>query len=212
MTTTRNCPVCGKGPLKPRTYGRDMDHKGVRISVEGLQYDFCPDCDAEITSPAQMDHNAALVRSAFIQERARVKAEQHLLTGTAIRAIREQLGVTQKQAAKIFGGGPTAFSKYEAEDIVQSVAMDKLLRVAAAVPEAARWLVKEVGEHVSPQLRISIKTVFVEVSPFAWERTSRELRVSDFPHFEESKTAKLGTFRFGKNVGAACNEGVAHAA
>lgn len=146
MNHTHECPLCGEGTLQPRTYGRDMEHKGVMLSVEGLQYDYCPVCESETTSPAQMDHNAALIRAAFVAARARVKAEQGLLTGAEIRCVRETLGITQKQAAKIFGGGPIAFAKYEAEDVVQSAAMDKLLRVSNAVPAAAEWLAERAGE------------------------------------------------------------------
>lgn len=103
------CPICDHGVLQTRTYGRDMQHKGVDISVEGLQYDYCPDCEAEMTSPAQLDQNAKIIREAFIAERVRVKHEQNLLTGAEIRLIREHLGITQKQASKIFGGGPPPF-------------------------------------------------------------------------------------------------------
>lgn len=63
-----------------------------------------------------------------------------LLTGAQIRTLRESLGLTQAQAARIFGGGPVAFSKYEHDDVTQSDAMDKLLRVANAVPEALAHL------------------------------------------------------------------------
>lgn len=146
MNHEPNCPLCGEGVLETRIYGRDMQHKGIALLVEGLQYSYCPSCEAEITAPAQMDHNALLIRTAYQQERARVKAEQHMLTGEQIRAIREKLAITQKQAAKIFGGGPTAFSKYETEDIVQNTSMDKLLRLANAMPSAFAWLANRAGE------------------------------------------------------------------
>jgi HTH-type transcriptional regulator/antitoxin MqsA len=51
-----------------------------------------------------------------------------LLTGAQVRALRERLGINQSEAAKIFGGGLVAFSKYESDDVSQSEAMDKLLR------------------------------------------------------------------------------------
>lgn len=148
MNTVQICPLCGNGVLQTRNYSRDMVHKGVNLSVEGLMYDYCPACEAELTSPEQMDHNAKLIRAAFVGERARLKREHNLLSGLEIRTIRESLGITQKQAAKIFGGGPTAFAKYEAEEVVQSIGMDKLLRVTAAVPAAAKWLCDYAGEKI----------------------------------------------------------------
>jgi HTH-type transcriptional regulator/antitoxin MqsA len=69
-----------------------------------------------------------------------------LLTGKEIKELRSRFRITQAQAAKIFGGGPVAFSKYEADDVSQSEPMDKLLRVALSVPGAFAWLSKEAGE------------------------------------------------------------------
>jgi hypothetical protein len=48
-----------------------------------------------------------------------------LLASTQLRAMREDLGVTQKEASELVGGGPVVFSKYENEDVSQSVAMDR---------------------------------------------------------------------------------------
>jgi HTH-type transcriptional regulator / antitoxin MqsA len=139
------CPICGQGALQARTYGRYMQHKGVNISVDGLQCDYCSDCGTEIASPEQLDLNAKIIRDAFIVEREHIKREQNLLTGAEVRRIREYLGITQKIASKLFGGGPTAFAKYEAEDVVQSAGMDKLMRLAAEVPAATEWLFKYAG-------------------------------------------------------------------
>lgn len=143
------CPICGQGELETKFYGREMQHKGVNLIVENLQFDCCHECGAELTSPEQMNHNSQIIRTAFINERERVKREQNLLTGVEIRQIRERLKITQKQAANIFGGGPNAFAKYEAEDVVQSVGMDKLIRLASDVPQAAMWLFKNAGEAYS---------------------------------------------------------------
>lgn len=145
MNEKNICPICEHGALQARTYGRVMQHKGVNISVEGMQCDYCPECGTEIVSPEQLDLNAKIIRDAFIVERERIKREYNLLTGAEIRQVREQLGITQKQASKLFGGGPTAFAKYEAEDVVQSAGMDKLMRVAAEVPSAADWLFTYAG-------------------------------------------------------------------
>lgn len=198
------CPICDHGVLQTRTYGRNMQHKGVDISVEGLQYDNCPDCGAEMTSPAQLDQNAKIIREAFIAERARVKREQNLLTGAEIRLIRERLGITQKQASRIFGGGPTAFSKYEAEDVVQSAGMDKLLRLAGDVPAAAAWLFERAGEGRT-------RTDMIHREPF----TLRELHASTLvaqktklpDWFAEDMNTKHGQFDLRNVALISCNDG-----
>jgi hypothetical protein len=45
------------------------------------------------------------------------------------------LDLTQANAAEIFGGGQNAFSKYERGEVVQSLAMDRILRFFAAAPD-----------------------------------------------------------------------------
>jgi len=57
-----------------------------------------------------------------------------LLVGEEIRRIRMRLKLTQREAAEVFGGGANAFSKYERGDVVQSVAMDRLLRLIDRAP------------------------------------------------------------------------------
>jgi HTH-type transcriptional regulator/antitoxin MqsA len=43
----------------------------------------------------------------------------------------------------LFGGDPVAFSKYEADDVTQSDAMDKLLRVVSFVPAVFAYLTEQ---------------------------------------------------------------------
>ena len=53
-----------------------------------------------------------------------------------IRAIRERLGLTQAEAGELIGGGPRAFTKYEAGTVKPSAAVINLLRLLEANPEA----------------------------------------------------------------------------
>lgn len=62
------------------------------------------------------------------------------LSGADIRAIREALGLTQLEAGRLIGGGPRAFSKYEAGVVKPSAAAVSLLRVLAANPTAIATL------------------------------------------------------------------------
>lgn len=198
------CPICDQGVLQTRTYGRDMQHKGVNLSVEGLQFDYCPDCGAETTSPEQLDQNAKIIRNAFIAERERVKREQELLTGAEIRHIREILVITQKQASKIFGGGPTAFAKYEAEDVVQSAGMDKLIRLAYEVPSAAEWLLDRAGVARVRSLadgQVHLTTQGIYSSPLL----AHSAKLPNW--FAEDATTKHGQFDMRNVVFSSCNDG-----
>jgi len=170
-----------------------MLHKGINITAEGLLCDYCEACNLEMTSPEQVDHNAKVIRNAFIAERERVKREQNMLTGAEIRRIREFLGITQKQASRIFGGGPTAFAKYEAEDIVQSAGMDKLIRLSSEIPAAAEWLFERAGEAL-PRHQAMIANQSTTLSNlFSFASLSRQQHRNAGLFVEESDI-KLGRF------------------
>ena len=62
------------------------------------------------------------------------------ITPDEIRAIRERLGLTQVEAGEAIGGGPRAFTKYEAGTVKPSASVVKLLRVLDADPSAASIL------------------------------------------------------------------------
>jgi HTH-type transcriptional regulator / antitoxin MqsA len=69
--------------------------------------------------------------------------EAGLLTPGQIRAARKKLGLTQRDAGRIIGGGPNAFQKYEAGDVVVSKAADTALRLLSNKPERLRELLGE---------------------------------------------------------------------
>lgn len=88
-----------------------------------IDYSVCGDCGREFISKPQILSNEARVREAK-------KKIDGLLSAEEIVAVRKKLNLTQSQAAEVFGGGRNAFSKYERSEVTQSVAMDKLLRLA----------------------------------------------------------------------------------
>jgi len=113
---------------------QDLTVKGVSLQVTDLLHLECATCGARVETPDQMDHNAALIRTAFLRERDQTKRRKGLLSGEEIRALRERFHLTQKIAAELFGGGPVAFAKYEADEVVQSQSMDRLLRLCGQAP------------------------------------------------------------------------------
>src|SRR5690554_393503 len=134
------CPICEDGVLTLKEGVNETVHKGVKGAVRFF-YEECDACGSE-----QADAHLSLKNKRLML--AFRKQAEGLLTGDEVRAIREHLNLTQSVAARIFGGGPTAFSKYESDDVAQSVAMDKLLRVADAVPQAFRYLCKLAGHEL----------------------------------------------------------------
>jgi HTH-type transcriptional regulator/antitoxin MqsA len=60
--------------------------------------------------------------------RIRLKASREgLVAPEAIRRIRRRLGLSQAEAGELVGGGPRAFQKYEAGDLLPSRAISSAL-------------------------------------------------------------------------------------
>lgn len=120
------CLACGEGILSTHKDNNELDIHGKKVSVP-LLYSVCDHCGAELTNAAQAQTN----------KRAMLAAEKHafgLLAGEQIRAFRQRYHLSQQQAALLFGGGKVGFSRYENDDIVQSQAMDSLLRLCIDHP------------------------------------------------------------------------------
>jgi HTH-type transcriptional regulator/antitoxin MqsA len=121
------CPVCGQPALKPVTYANTFKHNERDLVVEGLEGYDCGSCNSEPIFPEQIRRNERKIREAK-------RLADGLLSGHQIREARELLGLSQQEAATIFGGGTNGFSKYERGETAQSVAMDRLLRLVIADP------------------------------------------------------------------------------
>ncbi|MGD9859938.1 MAG: type II TA system antitoxin MqsA family protein [Marinobacterium sp.] len=140
MIKSAVCPICGEGSLTPQVEMVPVEYRGVSRQIVS-HISICDCCGSEQAGSAELRAN----KRAMVAFKKEVDG---LLTGSQVRALRERLGISQSEAAKIFGGGPVAFSKYESDDVSQSEAMDKLLRITDALPEAFAILAAEAG--VSP--------------------------------------------------------------
>jgi HTH-type transcriptional regulator/antitoxin MqsA len=147
------CPVCAEGHLNGKIESRLLEHNRVGEEVAGFKYSVCDFCGTVVTNSDQSKANKRIV----LAFRKRIDG---LLSGGDVRRIRNHFGLNQRNAAKIFGGGAVAFSKYENDDVAQSASMDKLLRVAFAVPEAYRWLYSNAGFDVAEGFAMSFEFEF----------------------------------------------------
>jgi putative zinc finger/helix-turn-helix YgiT family protein len=93
---------------------------------------------ASIDDPAdnegQLTDEDNVIRAAARRE-ARAKAKHSVLSPLVIRAIREGCCLTQKEAARVFGGGAKTFEKYESGEVGPSSAMTRLLLLATKRPD-----------------------------------------------------------------------------
>lgn len=139
------CPICEKGNLSEVLYSEILEFRGSELAVEGLRASLCDVCGETSMSVEQLRSNNRLVASVKAAAVDEARNTLGLLYGYQVKQVREVLGLTQPEAAQVFGGGLNAFSKYERGDTKQSLPMDRLLRVSVAVPDAAAWLLQQAG-------------------------------------------------------------------
>ena len=130
--------------LKSAESGRPL-RRGVKIltiNVDGQLFTYGqPGWWASLDDPddneGQLTDDDNVIRAAARRE-AKAKAKHAVLTPLVIRAIREACCLSQQEAARVFGGGPKAFEKYEAGEVTPSSAMTRLLLLAAKRPKLFR--------------------------------------------------------------------------
>lgn len=121
------CPMCGKKALKREVRRVPYEFRGKTVEVD-QPGEWCSACDEGILSPEDMAANRMALHDAAAEGRG-------MLPGGEVRRVRRKLGLTQKQAAALFGGGPNAFSRYERGDTFQPKALDALFRLLDKHPE-----------------------------------------------------------------------------
>jgi HTH-type transcriptional regulator/antitoxin MqsA len=137
MTNPRDYPDTIQRAESGRTLRRGA--KMLTITIDGVAFTYGqPGWWASIDDPSddegQLTDEDNVIRAAARRE-ARAKAKHSILSPLVIRAIREGCGLTQKEAARVFGGGDKAFEKYESGEVGPSSAMTRLLVLAAKRPD-----------------------------------------------------------------------------
>ena len=130
----RQCGSCGAGGMVRAARDVSRDFRGRMVSIAAVDGWHCPSCgEVELASEAAARRFLADVR----------KAQQSIVQSDAecVRQWRKRLGLTQKHAADLFGGGVNAFSEYERGKTQASKSTVLLLKLLDKHPE----LLKEIG-------------------------------------------------------------------
>lgn len=136
MSEIIQCMSCGyKCMVREENRTETIKYADESITLTSLSGLFCPSChDGWFDDADQIRYGKA--GDALIQHvRERQRKE--------LRRIRKKLGLTQKEAAAVFGGGVNAFSRYEKGEIEPHTSTRKLLRLLDKHPE----LLKEVANE-----------------------------------------------------------------
>ena len=121
------CPDCGNIMIQDeRQHAWAYRGHTYTFMQPGLYCTKCDNCHVTVKE-------ATAAEKGMLKFHADVDAELHtLLTPSEIKKVRESLGLTQKKAGQLFGGGPMAFSRYERGRYKQPLSTDILLRLLAA--------------------------------------------------------------------------------
>jgi HTH-type transcriptional regulator/antitoxin MqsA len=123
------CPVCCGAELLHDTRDLPYIYKGEKTVISTVTGDFCPACAESVLDAAESERvmremmdfnrqvNAAAVEPGFIAK------------------VRKKLGLDQRQAAQLFGGGVNAFSRYETGRTKPPLSLVKLLKVLDRHPD-----------------------------------------------------------------------------
>ena len=137
MTNPRDYPDTIKSAESGRTLRRGVKMLTIRVDGRSFTYGqpgWWASTDDPRDNEGQLTDEDNVIRAAARRE-ARAKAKDAILTPLVIRAIREACGLSQQAAARVFGGGPKAFEKYEAGEVAPSSSMTRLLLLAARYPK-----------------------------------------------------------------------------
>ena len=175
MDVKELCPICSEGHVTSHVEMVESEYKGQTRSLPS-HYRVCDHCHSDFAGAPESKLNKRAVL-------AFRKSVDGLLTGAEICAMRDKYKLTLGQAARLFGGGPVAFSKYENDDVAQSEAMDTLLRLVRRSPEAFWTLVdeKQMKAEFTVQKRSTVFTTAANVYPF---RPLRDVSPHNAPAFQ----------------------------
>lgn len=127
------CFACAAGQLIPASVRYEttarIDRVEYPVAIQNLPILRCSACGEEYFGD---DADRAIGRA--------VRKAAGLLHAESIRAMRRELGMSQKQFARLLGVAAPALNRWEKGHVVQSRLVDTLLRVVAALPEARELL------------------------------------------------------------------------
>ncbi|ABQ25611.1 type II toxin-antitoxin system MqsA family antitoxin [Geotalea uraniireducens] len=121
------CPLC-IGKLKETSVTEKFTYKGKELEYPGYIVHECDRCGEQFVGKKTMKASAKRLRDFY-------REVDGLLTSCQIKEIRLKLGLNQGAASELLGGGAKSFARYENCDVIQSEAMDNLLRVLKDSPD-----------------------------------------------------------------------------
>jgi HTH-type transcriptional regulator/antitoxin MqsA len=128
------CPQTGK-PMVRDTRPMEVSFKGQSATIDMPGW-YCNESGESIHTAEDMKVSDTALKELRLQV-------ENLLKPQEVKRIRTKIGLTQREAGLILGGGPNAFQKYEQDTVTVSKPMSNLLRVLERHPEEVEELRKQ---------------------------------------------------------------------
>ena len=158
-TKAEECPICGNGGLKRKIITEKFEYKGRTFDYPGYVIYECPECGEAVVDKRTLKESGRAIRDFY-------REVDGLLVSAEIQRIRKfRLCLTQDQASELLGGGAKSFARYENNEVIQSVALDNLLRLLDVAPHML-GVIKNKNEEKQNTMVISISTNY---DPNQWE-------------------------------------------
>lgn len=138
MSNKRVCPRCKYDALVIKNFDSSVNVEGREYPVTGLEFSECQNCGNEAVFADQARRNDKI----FADRR---RSASGLLTSSEIAETRAMHGLTQQLCSRLFGGGANSFNKYESGAVIQSAAMDMVIRLIRDVPGALSYAARVKG-------------------------------------------------------------------
>ncbi|EPT1453061.1 type II TA system antitoxin MqsA family protein [Escherichia coli] len=123
------CPVCFNADVVRETRDLEYNYKGKKTILQAITGEHCPACGEVIMDAAE----SADYWNKVMAFRQQVNATE--MEPSFIARIRKNLGIDQRQAGELFGGGVNAFSRYETGKTVPPVTIVRLFKLFEKRPE-----------------------------------------------------------------------------
>jgi HTH-type transcriptional regulator/antitoxin MqsA len=123
----RECLNCGEGILRHVVKDVPYEYKGHAAAVPKVAGWHCPQCHEVEFDKGEGERFADVIKQIAAEIDAQESAE--------LARIRKKLKLTQLEAARITGGGPNAFSRYERGKARPLPAVTNLFRLLDRHPE-----------------------------------------------------------------------------
>ncbi|MGE8318350.1 MAG: type II TA system antitoxin MqsA family protein [Comamonas sp.] len=130
--TSITCPFCASSAVAVEEHEQTITIGRKKFNTPGFLRTNCEECGEVFITAEQFNHNASIYACAG-------KSKQFFVTPGIIRKIREKLGLTQRQASKLFGAGDSSVAKWEA-GLEPSGPAALLLQCTANVPGVGEYL------------------------------------------------------------------------